>query len=134
MHAPTLPGTCVVATVHHKLSVFAVQIEAEAARNPHRPQLSARSAAYVPAGPAKAGDRLFQQAKQQAAKRDMMQKAKEMTDALFDPETGEELFKPRLNPRSKPAGRAGTSGRADTRPKHTCKYRLCHERALMFQQ
>ena len=86
-----------------------LQAAAEAARNPHKPQLSARSAAYVPVGPAQAGERLFLQAKQQAAKRELMQKAKAMTDALYDPETGEELFKPRTNVR-KVTTSANTSG------------------------
>ena len=93
------------------LSCVYVQAAAEAARNPHKPQLSARSAAYVPVGPAQAGERLFLQAKQQAAKRELMQKAKAMTDALYDPETGEELFKPRTNVR-----KATTSASGDKTP------------------
>ena len=95
-----------------------LQAAEEAQRTPHRPKLNPRSSAYVPAngsGPQAASDRLYKQAQSQAAQRSLLQKAKELTDARFDPETGVEMFKPAINRKSAALMAAKRQGTVDGR-------------------
>jgi hypothetical protein len=86
-----------------------LQVEREAARHPHKPQLSAHSAAYV--HPLPAAERLFQHAQLQQQERERVRVLKEAVESKFDLRTGRELFKPMLG-----ASRRGPGTSSSPRP------------------